>query len=100
MRSPCCLCVNISSLTPESRNSEIRRDRSVSACVSLLLLLSNGFVKKFPQQPGISESAFFYVVLVVSKESKRIVLPRTFCFSSFSRPVYCRFASWIPVLVL
>jgi hypothetical protein len=66
----------------------------VSACVSLLSLLGKGSVnciplsllgnnsvKTFPRQGRIVGRVVFYAIRVVSKESRRLVLPRTSCSS-------------------
>jgi hypothetical protein len=42
-------------------------------------LLGNGSVNMFPRQQGITGGVIFYAVRVVSKESRRLVLPRTSC---------------------
>jgi hypothetical protein len=50
-------------------------------CVCIpLSLLSNNSAKTFPQQRRIVGSLVFYVVRVVSEESRRLVLPRTSCY--------------------
>jgi hypothetical protein len=45
-----------------------------------LSLLGKGSVNTFPWQRIIVGDVVFYVVSVVSKESKRLVLPISFCF--------------------
>jgi hypothetical protein len=47
--------------------------------VSFLSVLGNGSVNTFPRQLRILRGVVFYVVRVVSKGSRRLVLPRTFC---------------------
>jgi hypothetical protein len=44
-----------------------------------LSLLGNNSVKTFPQERRIVGGVVFYAVRVVSKESRRLVLPRTSC---------------------
>jgi hypothetical protein len=51
----------------------------LSVCIFLLSLQSNGSVKTFPRQRRIVGTVVLYAVPVVSKESRRLVLPRT-CF--------------------
>jgi hypothetical protein len=46
-----------------------------------LSLLGNGSVNTFPQQQRIDGGVGFYTVNVVSKGSRRLVLPRTSCSS-------------------
>jgi hypothetical protein len=52
------------------------KGESVDLCIPLSLL-GNGSVNKFPWQRGIVLGVVFYVVRVVSKESRKSVLPRT-----------------------
>jgi hypothetical protein len=66
--------------------TNIRNNRRTVGCVCLwaclcipLLLPGNNSVKTFPRQRRILEGVVFYAVLVVSKESRCSVLPRTFC---------------------
>jgi hypothetical protein len=48
-----------------------------------LSLLGNNSVKTFPRQRRIVGGVVFYVVLVVSKKSRRLVLPRISCYITF-----------------
>jgi hypothetical protein len=50
----------------------------VCLCIPLLLL-GNNSVKTFPRERKIVGGIVFYAVLVVSKESTRLVLPRVSC---------------------
>jgi hypothetical protein len=52
---------------------------SLWLCVPLLSLLGNGSLNTFPQKRRIVGRVVFYVVHVISKESGRLVLPRTSC---------------------
>jgi hypothetical protein len=57
---------------------------SMGVCLRVpLSLLSNNSVKKFPQQQTIAGGVVLYAVHVVSKESRRLVLPRTSCYPWF-----------------
>jgi hypothetical protein len=49
-----------------------------------LSFLRNNLVKTFQWQERIVGGIVFYVVHVVSKENKRLVLPRTYCYR-----IYC-----------
>jgi hypothetical protein len=51
----------------------------VCLCISLSLL-GNNSVKSFPRQRKIVGGVVFYVVHIASKESRRLVLPRTPCY--------------------
>jgi hypothetical protein len=53
--------------------------RRIYGSVYPLSLLDNS-VKTFPGQRRVVGGGFFYSVRVVSKESRRLVLPRTSCF--------------------
>jgi hypothetical protein len=44
-------------------------------------LLGTGSVKTFPRKRRIVGVIVFYVVRVVSEESRRLVLPRTSCYT-------------------
>jgi hypothetical protein len=84
MRTPCTLCVFVSPLTPESSKSGARRDLSVCPYVyPPPLLLGNGPIHTFPRQSRIIGRVVFCAVWVMSKESRRSVIPRTYCCSSF-----------------
>jgi hypothetical protein len=52
---------------------------SVGLCIPISLL-DNGSVKMFLRQGRIVGGAVFYAVRDVSKESMRLILPRTSCF--------------------
>jgi hypothetical protein len=60
-----------------------------------LPLLGNGSVNTFPRQRGIVRGVVFYAVRVVSKESRRLVFPRTsffppcFILATFRWYPYC-----------
>jgi hypothetical protein len=45
-----------------------------------LSLLGNGSLNTFPRHWRVVECVVFYAIRVVSKESRRLVLPRTSCF--------------------
>jgi hypothetical protein len=62
------------------RHVSYQRSVCGSDCVSLPLL-GNGSVNTFPRQRGIVGGLVFYAVLVVSKESRRLLLTRASCFS-------------------
>jgi hypothetical protein len=51
----------------------------VYLCISLMLL-GNNSIKSFPQQRIIVGGIIFCTVCVVSKKSRRLILPRTSCF--------------------
>jgi hypothetical protein len=51
----------------------------VSLCI-LLSLLGNGSINTFPRQEGIVRSVVSFAVRVISKGSRRLVLPRNVCF--------------------
>jgi hypothetical protein len=60
--------------------------QSFFVCISLL---DNGSVKRYrgreyPHSKGIFGGVVSYAVLVVSNESKRLVLPRIFCIIYFN----------------
>jgi hypothetical protein len=64
-----------------ARNDE-RTVVDVCVCVGLsvsLSLLGNNSVKMFPRQRRIIEDVVFYAVYVVSKESRLLMLHRTYC---------------------
>jgi hypothetical protein len=64
-----------------------------------LSLLGNNSVKTFPQQ-GINVGGIvFYVVRVISKESRRLILPRTSCFF-FETGRGATFLAWVQDLNL
>jgi hypothetical protein len=56
-------------------------------------LPGNGLVNTFPRERGIVGGVIFYAILIVSKESMRLVLPRSSCFRTrnFSNAVlHCK----------
>jgi hypothetical protein len=68
---------------PASTNT--RNNRIIVGCVCLwvclcipLSLLGNNSVKTFPRQRRVVEGVVFYAVRVVSKESRQLVIRRTF----------------------
>jgi hypothetical protein len=70
----------------------------VSVCVYLLSLLGDGSVKTFPRQQRIVGGVIFYAVRVISKESRRLVLPRCSCFKIRKvAPKYCKIQWWMYV---
>jgi hypothetical protein len=63
--------------------------RRVCGCVCVSLsFLGNGSLNTFPRQRIIVRGLVFYALYVVSKESRRFVLPRTFWFPSW-REICC-----------
>jgi hypothetical protein len=66
----------------------------VSICVSPLSLLGNGSVNTFPRPRRIVVGVVFYAFHIVSKESRRLVLPITFCYHFVS----CLFLSLTTLL--
>jgi hypothetical protein len=76
-------------------------DACVCGSMYPLSFLGNGSVKKFPLQERILGGVIFYVVHIVSKESKRLGLLRTFCFyyilrgkSTFFTPQFLSALRW------
>jgi hypothetical protein len=72
---------------PAATNIRINTRRRIVRRVSSDLcipppLLGNNSVKKFPRQLRIVGNVVFYATRVVSKEIRRIVLPRTSCLMS------------------
>jgi hypothetical protein len=74
----------LSKHVPTATNT--RNNRRTVGCVCLwvclcipLSLLGNNSVKTFPRQWRIVGGIVFYVVGVISEESRRLVLPRTSC---------------------
>jgi hypothetical protein len=71
----------------------------VCLCIPLSLL-GNGSVNTFPRQTGIVGGVVFYKIGVVSKESRRLVLPRTSSNSIIQSSSPSLFGShfnlWIP----
>jgi hypothetical protein len=59
-----------------------------SVCLPPISLLGSGSVNTFPRQRRIVGGVVFYVVLVVSKESRWFVLHRTFYYVSFTQSAY------------
>jgi hypothetical protein len=59
-----------------------------------LSLLGNNSVKTFPQQRRIFGGVVFYTVRVVTKESRRLVLPRTSCYLNISPFIFISFACY------
>jgi hypothetical protein len=47
-------------------------------------MLGNDTVKTFQRQQRIGDGVVFYAVRVVSKESKRLVLPRIYCLNKYT----------------
>jgi hypothetical protein len=66
--------VPVATNTSSSRRSVVR----VGLCISLSLL-GNNSVKTFPRQWRIVGGVFFYAIHVISKETRRLLLPRTSC---------------------
>jgi hypothetical protein len=83
------MCIPLSLLGNGSVNTFLRQwihaavDEFLGACVCLyipLSLLGNNSVKTFPRQRRNVGGVVFYAAHVVSKESRRLVLPTTSCF--------------------
>jgi hypothetical protein len=64
----------------------------VCVCIPLSLLRNNS-LKTFPRQRRIVGGVIFYAVRVVSKESRRSVLPRSSCFTGYNTDVELQTAS-------
>jgi hypothetical protein len=60
-----------------------------------LSLLSNGLVSTNPQRRRIVGSVIFCAVCVVSKESRRLVLARTYCFGILSIVIKLFYAAFL-----
>jgi hypothetical protein len=61
--------------------------QTVSVCV-----LGNVSINTFPRHRRIVGGVIFHTVLVVSKESRRLVLPRTSCSLVRIEAMQCRFS--------
>jgi hypothetical protein len=67
--------------TITSNNSRIVGSVCLRVCLCIpLSLLGNNLVKTFPRQRRFAGDVVFYAAHIVSKESRRLVLPTTFCF--------------------
>jgi hypothetical protein len=88
-----CLCIPIiprhrlGKHVPTATNTHNRIVGRVVFCAfrviwKSLSLLGSGSVNTFPRQGKIVRGVVFYVVRVVSKESRRLVLPRISCLKS------------------
>jgi hypothetical protein len=76
------------------RSLPYERKESLWVYVYIPLSLSgNSSVKTFPRQRRIVVGVVFYAVRVVSKESSRLVLPRTSCLNSAIKSVVCHYGS-------
>jgi hypothetical protein len=79
-----------------TRNRPIVRRVSLWVCLCTpLASLGNNSIKTFPRKRRIFGGVVFYVIHIVSKESKRLVLPRT---SSYLRVVYLPMLSVTQIL--
>jgi hypothetical protein len=66
-----------------TRNKEELFDACLLSLCIPLSFLGNNSVKTFPRQRRIVGGVVFYAVRLASKESMRVVLPRTSCFLYF-----------------
>jgi hypothetical protein len=86
---------HIPTATNTCKNGRIVERVCLWVCLCIPLpLLGNNSVYTFPGQRRIFGGVVFYAVLVVSKESNRLVLPRTSCnYNSFSAFLFYSFSS-------